>query len=87
MELTELHRSYWTKNLKITAVLLIIWFIATFVMIFFARELAAINFFGWPLSFYMAAQGSLIIYVAIIGFYAVYMRKLDVAHGVDEGDS
>jgi putative solute:sodium symporter small subunit len=87
MELTELHRSYWTKNLKITAVLLIVWFIATFVMIFFARELAAINFFGWPLSFYMAAQGSLIIYVGIIGFYAVYMRKLDVTHGVDEGES
>jgi putative solute:sodium symporter small subunit len=87
MELTELHRSYWTKNLKITAVLLIIWFIATFVLIFFARELAAINFFGWPLSFYMAAQGSLIIYVCIIGFYALYMRKLDLLHGVDEGDS
>ena len=87
MELTELHRSYWGKNLKITAILLVIWFVVTFVMIFFARELATINFFGWPLSFYMAAQGSLIIYVCIIGFYAVHMRKLDVAHGVDEGAS
>ena len=85
MELTELHRSYWSKNLKITAVLLVIWFVVTFVMIFFARELATINFFGWPLSFYMAAQGSLIIYVLIIGFYAVHMRKLDLEHGVDEG--
>ncbi|MCA3079913.1 MAG: DUF4212 domain-containing protein, partial [Rhodocyclaceae bacterium] len=48
--------------------------------------LATMNFFGWPLSFYMAAQGSLIVYVLIIGFYAVYMRKLDIEHGVDEGE-
>ena len=85
MQLTEQHKTYWRKNLTITSILLVIWFVVTFVMAFFARELATINFFGWPLSFYMAAQGSLIIYVCIIGFYAMYMRKLDVEHGVDEG--
>jgi putative solute:sodium symporter small subunit len=84
MQLTEKHISYWNKNLTLTAILLSIWFIATFVMAFFARELAAINFFGWPFSFYMAAQGSLIIYVVIIGVYAMKMRKLDVEHGVHE---
>ena len=36
--------------------------------------------------FYMSAQGSLIIYVAIIGYYAMYMKKLDKEYGVDEGD-
>jgi putative solute:sodium symporter small subunit len=55
-------------------------------MAYFAIPLAEINFFGWPLSFYMAAQGSLIIYVLIIWYYARYMRKLDVEYGVDEGD-
>jgi putative solute:sodium symporter small subunit len=86
MQLTEKHVDYWRKNLVVSAVLLLIWFIVTYVMAFYARELATINFFGWPLSFYMAAQGSLIIYVAIIGFYAWYMRKLDVDHDVAEGD-
>ena len=86
MQLTEIHLDYWRKNLRITALLLSIWFVATFVVIYFARELATINFFGWPLSFYMAAQGSLIIYVLIIGYYAMYMRKLDIEHGVDEGE-
>jgi putative solute:sodium symporter small subunit len=86
MRLTEMHVDYWKKNLRITAVLLVLWFIVTFVMAFYARELAAINFFGWPLSFYMAAQGSLIIYVLIIGLYAKYMRKLDIEHDVSEGD-
>ena len=86
MQLTEKHVDYWRKNVRMSAILLLIWFVVTYVMAFFARELATINFFGWPLSFYMAAQGSLIIYVAIIGYYAMYMRKLDVEHDVAEGE-
>ena len=86
MQLTEKHRQYWSRNLKITAVLLFIWFLVTFVMGYFAIPLAEINFFGWPLSFYMAAQGSLIIYVVILYYYAKKMRQLDVEYGVDEGD-
>ena len=86
MQLTEKHRQYWNRNLKITAVLLFIWFLVTFVMGYFAIPLAEINFFGWPLSFYMAAQGSLIIYVAILYYYAKKMGWLDVEYGVDEGD-
>jgi putative solute:sodium symporter small subunit len=86
MQLTETHLDYWRKNLVLTAIILVIWFIATFVVAWYARPLAEIKFFGWPLSFYMMAQGSLIIYVALIGWYAVAMRKLDVEHGVEEGE-
>ena len=86
MELTERHKEYWRKNLVITAVLLLVWFIATFVEGWYARELNSITFLGFPLGFYMSAQGSLAIYVVIIGVYAWYMRKLDLEYGVDEGD-
>jgi len=86
MQQTEKHREYWRRNLQITAVLLAIWFVVTYVMAYFAIPLAEINVFGWPLSFYMAAQGSLIIYVIIIWFYARYMLKLYLEYGVDEGD-
>ena len=51
-----------------------------------AENLAEINFFGWPLSFYMAAQGSLILYVVLIYVYAKRMRKLDLEYNVEEGD-
>ncbi len=86
MQLTAQHKEYWNKNLRLTAVLLVIWFIVTFVMAWYARPLATVNFFGWPLSFYMAAQGSLIIYVVLIYVYAKRMRKLDLEYNVDEGD-
>jgi putative solute:sodium symporter small subunit len=86
MQLTQKHNDYWHKNLVVTGVLLLIWFIVTFVEAWFARELNSITIFGFPLGFYMSAQGSLAIYVAIIGYYAWYMTKLDKEYGVDEGD-
>ncbi len=86
MQLTDKHNEYWHKNLVITAILLSIWFVATFVEAWFARELNTLTFLGFPLGFYMSAQGSLIIYVALIGIYALLMRKLDLEYNVDEGD-
>ena len=83
MELSESHHRYWRKNLNITALLLAIWFIVTFVVGYFARDLN-FTFFGWPFSFWMGAQGSLIVYVVIIWFYARYMNKLDQEHNVSE---
>ena len=83
MQLTEKHRVYWQKNLRITSILLMIWFIVTFVVGFFARDLDFI-FFGWPFSFWMGAQGSLVVYCLIIWFYASYMNKLDEEAGVNE---
>jgi len=83
MKLQERHRRYWRKNLRVTAALLAIWFMVSFVVTFFARELS-FNFFGWPFSFWVGAQGALVVYCLVIGFYAWYMNRLDVEHGVDE---
>ena len=52
MEITENHRHYWQKNLRITGILLAIWFVVTFVVGYYARELS-FTFFGWPFSFWM----------------------------------
>ena len=76
MQLTESHKQYWSKNLRITSVLLAIWFVVTFVVGFYARDLN-FNFFGWPFSFWVGAQGALVIYVLIIAYYAHYMNNLD----------
>ncbi len=85
MELSAKHEEYWRKNLRITAILMAIWFFVTFILIFFARELT-FSFFGWPFSFWVAAQGSLVVYCLIIWFYARYMNILDNQYGVAEGE-
>jgi putative solute:sodium symporter small subunit len=86
MQLTERHREYWKRTLNLTVVLLAIWFVVTFVMAYFAMDLHSIVIAGFPLSFYMAAQGSLIIYVVLIWFYARKMGALDREYGVAEGE-
>lgn len=85
MKLSERHEEYWRRNLKVTGVLMLIWFVVTFVLAYFARDLS-FRFFGWPFSFYMAAQGSLVVYVLIIWFYARHMNRLDREYDVHEGD-
>jgi putative solute:sodium symporter small subunit len=82
-QITERHREYWRKNLRITGILLAIWFFVTFVIGYFARDLN-FTFFGWPFSFWVGAQGALIVYVVIIWYYARTMNRLDQEHGVAE---
>jgi putative solute:sodium symporter small subunit len=83
MQLSERHHQYWRANLRITAILLAIWFFVTFVLGYFARDLN-FTFFGWPFSFWVAAQGALIVYVLIIWYYARHMNRLDQQFGVAE---
>jgi putative solute:sodium symporter small subunit len=83
MRLTERHRHHWHRNLRLTAGLLCLWFLVSFGVAYFARDLN-FEFFGWPFSFWMGAQGSLLVYLLIIGVYAHYMNRLDVECGVQE---
>lgn len=79
----EARRRYWQTNLKVIAVLMLVWFVVTFVVAYFARNLA-FEFFGWPFSWWVSAQGGLIVYLAIIGYYARRMDRLDAEHGSAE---
>ena len=85
MKLSERQRHYWRKNQRLTGILMFIWFMVTFVVSYFARDLS-FGFFGWPFSFWIASQGALVVYVLIIWFYASYMNTLDRNHGVAEED-
>ncbi len=71
--------AHWRRTRRLTALLLLVWLVATFCTIFFARELSALTLLGWPLSFYLAAQGVALLFLAIIGFYALAMRRIDRA--------
>jgi putative solute:sodium symporter small subunit len=69
--------AHWARTRRLTALLLALWLATGFCTVFFARDLAHLSVFGWPLSFYLAAQGASLIYLAIIGAYAWRMRILD----------
>jgi putative solute:sodium symporter small subunit len=69
--------AHWARARRLIALLLALWLATSFCTVFFARDLAHLSVFGWPLSFYLAAQGASLIYLAIIGAYAWRMRILD----------
>ena len=73
----EIRALYWQRVKRLTAQCLAAWFFPTFLVIFFARELATVTVLGWPLSFYMAAQGLTLSYVLIVAYYAIAMHEFD----------
>ena len=74
--------SYWLKTRRLTFSLLAIWIAVTFGLSWFSDELNSSSIFGFPLGFYMAAQGSLFIFLALIWFYNWKMRKVDGELGI-----
>ena len=85
-ELTQQQKDeYWRYNVTLTTVLLIIWFVVTFVISgVMAGWLNNYTIIGFPLGYYMAAQGSLAIFVLEIAVYAYLMNKKDEEYGIRE---
>lgn len=85
--LTEQQKqAYWKYNMKLTATLLAIWFVVTYLLGgFFAGAMNAVTFLGFPLGYYIAAQGALIIFVIEIAVYAKLMNRKDEEYGLTEG--
>ncbi len=83
---TAAAQRYWQRVRLLTLGLLLVWALASFGFVFHARELTGLRLLGTPLPFYMAAQGTILIYLAIIGAYAYAMKKLDALSGIARDD-
>ena len=67
---------HWRRTHRLTAVLLLAWFLVGFVVTWFARDLD-FPFFGWPFSFWVAAQGGIVLFVVLLFVYARRMARHD----------
>ena len=84
-ELVTARAAHWRATRRLTLVLMTLWLCTGFGTVFFARELSHFSLFGWPLSFYMAAQGASLVSLAVIAFYAWRMRRLDRLYATPAG--
>ena len=80
----EHFEQYWAETRSLTTWILILWFIFSMGIFFFANYLNSFTFFGWPLGFYMAAQGSLVIFVVLIVVLNAKQEKIDDKFGLAE---
>ena len=76
--------TYWRKTRQLTALFLIVWAIVIFIVSWFADVLNAYQFLGFPLGFYMGAQGQMLIFLALIWGYNRAMDRLDAEHGNED---
>jgi putative solute:sodium symporter small subunit len=77
-------QAYWSKTSGLMWTLLFIWVVASFAVHIFAPSLNAIRILGFPFGFYMAAQGSLIIFVVALFWFAKRQNQIDEEFGVQE---
>ncbi len=75
---------YWSKTSRLMWTIFALWIVFSFVLPLFAVQLNTIKFLGFPLGFYMAAQGSLIAFVLLCTWNAVAQNKIDEEFGVHE---
>lgn len=76
--------AWWSKTKGLMITCLIIWAIFGYAIHFFVVPLNNIVILGFPLGFYMAAQGSLIVFVVLIFWFANRQNAIDREHGVAE---
>ena len=77
---------HWPRTRSLMWVTLAIWFVFSFLVHWFADALNGMSFLGFPLGFYMAAQGSLVVFVVLIFWFARAQDKIDRECGVAEDD-
>ncbi len=77
---------YWQRARTLTLILLVIWLLTTMSVVVFARQLATVSLWGWPLHYYFASQGATLVYLAIVGLYAWIMQRLDASANSEKHD-
>lgn len=81
----EADKGYWQANVRIILVSLVIWAVVSFGFGILLRPmLSGIAVGGTDLGFWFAQQGSILVFLALIFFYAIRMNKLDKEFGVEE---
>ena len=83
--MSEESNAYWRANIRLVTISLIIWALVSFGFgIVFRPLLAGITIGGTDLGFWFAQQGSILVFIVLIFFYAWRMNSLDKKHGVGE---
>ena len=75
---------HWGKTKNLMIITLIIWFIFSILIFTFGEEMNTLSFLGYPLAYYMSAQGSIVIFVVLIFWFANRQEKIDEEFGFAE---
>lgn len=78
---------YWKANLRLVSILLVIWFVVSFLFgIILVDVLNNIRIGGIGMGFWFAQQGSIFTFLILIFVYAIKMNALDRKFNVHEDE-
>jgi len=77
---------HWKKTTRLMTIMMTLWVVFGFGIHMFVNQLNAIKIAGFPLGFYMASQGSLVVFVAMLFWFAKAQDNIDRECGVAEDD-
>jgi putative solute:sodium symporter small subunit len=80
----ERQQHYWQRTSSLMWIIMVLWFIFSFALPLLAVQLNNVVILGFPLGFYMAAQGSLLAFVVLCFWSARAQNKIDEEFGVTE---
>ncbi len=75
---------HWARTSRLMWLMLFLWAIFSFGIHWFVNDLNNFKFLGFPVGFYMAAQGSLIAFVIMLFIFAKRQDTIDRQEGVGE---
>jgi len=81
---TQDRARHWEKTRSLMFTMLGLWIFFSFIIHMFVNVLNGISIFGFPLGYYMAAQGSLIAFVVMLFWFAKKQNAIDEEFGVAE---
>lgn len=73
-------QAFWGRTKRLTLALGALWLAVNLAVPWFARELNSWQAFGFPLGYWLAAEGALLVYLAIIVVYALAMDRFEAAY-------
>ena len=76
--------AYWVATKKHMFITLAIWFFFSIVLFMFGTELNTMSFLGYPLAYYMTAQGSLLAFVIMLFWTSSKQEAIDEEFGYGE---
>ncbi|MFM9973973.1 MAG: DUF4212 domain-containing protein [Beijerinckiaceae bacterium] len=77
---------HWSKTSRLMIIMMALWFFLGFIVHMFVVPLNSIKIFGFPLGFYMASQGSLVIFVGMLFWFARAQDNIDRESGFAEDE-
>lgn len=83
---TSRRAEHWQRTKTLMFITLTIWFVFSFVVHWFASSLNAFTFLNFPLGFYMAAQGSEVVFVITLFWFVRSQHAIDRDCGFAEED-